>query len=367
MDLAHAGGPSTRKRLLVALRVVVSVGLLTLLFSRIDAGELWANAKGASLPWLVFALALEQYVIGRRAGTGPHLLIGCWEPYPLAVRRVTTFKSRNSATSALARISDHSLFLCSPAGPSESVNPPISTAAAGWFARTVATVWICRLAASVRSRASLLNRTSSSTTHSLGNCPPRSASSSFSRCSNGPAGPADDRIRSLSDSRSSLFSWRRSGMTSARGTCRRLMSALSPATRLIRTSHPRPLDTARKIISPLSTQSTRLSFWGPPLKASAIQKFFAHDSCCSRRATRASNVGMIRVNSIETRVSSGRSATLSTKASSFLSSRPVTGTITVSHAASSQSTSSPSFCQRDLPSTLRTRTRVGVAAFLGVF
>ena len=51
-------GPSTRKRLLVALRIVVSVALLAILFSRIDVGELWANAKQASVPWLLFALAL---------------------------------------------------------------------------------------------------------------------------------------------------------------------------------------------------------------------------------------------------------------------------------------------------------------------
>ena len=37
---------------------MVSVGLLAVLFSRIDAGALWASAKQASAPWLLVALAV---------------------------------------------------------------------------------------------------------------------------------------------------------------------------------------------------------------------------------------------------------------------------------------------------------------------
>jgi uncharacterized membrane protein YbhN (UPF0104 family) len=46
---------------------VVSVALLALLFSRIDAGSLWASAKQASIPWL--AVALGVYFIHVVAST----------------------------------------------------------------------------------------------------------------------------------------------------------------------------------------------------------------------------------------------------------------------------------------------------------
>jgi uncharacterized membrane protein YbhN (UPF0104 family) len=38
--------------------VVVSLVLLAVLFSRVDAGDLWNHAKQASIPWLILALAL---------------------------------------------------------------------------------------------------------------------------------------------------------------------------------------------------------------------------------------------------------------------------------------------------------------------
>jgi uncharacterized membrane protein YbhN (UPF0104 family) len=38
--------------------VVVSLALLAVLFSRVDAGALWSHAKQASVPWLILALAL---------------------------------------------------------------------------------------------------------------------------------------------------------------------------------------------------------------------------------------------------------------------------------------------------------------------
>ena len=57
-SIEQPAGPSTRARLLVAVRIIVSVVLLAILFSRIDARELWASAKQASVPWLVFALAV---------------------------------------------------------------------------------------------------------------------------------------------------------------------------------------------------------------------------------------------------------------------------------------------------------------------
>ena len=38
--------------------MVVSIVLLAVLFSRVDAGDLWNHAKQASIPWLILALAL---------------------------------------------------------------------------------------------------------------------------------------------------------------------------------------------------------------------------------------------------------------------------------------------------------------------
>jgi len=51
--------PHIARRVLVpALKVTISVGLLWLLLSRIDLGQLWGYAKSASLPWLAAGLAL---------------------------------------------------------------------------------------------------------------------------------------------------------------------------------------------------------------------------------------------------------------------------------------------------------------------
>src|SRR5574337_641236 len=46
----------TRRRLMFAAKVTVSVVLLGILFSRIDARQLWRTARHASLPWLAVAL-----------------------------------------------------------------------------------------------------------------------------------------------------------------------------------------------------------------------------------------------------------------------------------------------------------------------
>src|SRR5262249_12512317 len=47
---------STRRHVLLALKISVSLVLLVLLFSRIDVGKLWATARLASVPWLLIAL-----------------------------------------------------------------------------------------------------------------------------------------------------------------------------------------------------------------------------------------------------------------------------------------------------------------------
>ncbi len=56
-----------KQRLLTALKIVVSVALLALLFSRIDVGRLWATARRASLLWLSGAMLL--YLVNVVAST----------------------------------------------------------------------------------------------------------------------------------------------------------------------------------------------------------------------------------------------------------------------------------------------------------
>jgi uncharacterized protein (TIRG00374 family) len=48
----------TRQLLVTALKLVVSLGLLILLFSRTDLASLWQNVRSASLPWVLMALGL---------------------------------------------------------------------------------------------------------------------------------------------------------------------------------------------------------------------------------------------------------------------------------------------------------------------
>jgi uncharacterized membrane protein YbhN (UPF0104 family) len=48
----------TRRWLLTGLKLVVSIGLLAVLFSRTDLSGLWSSVRNASLPWVVVALGL---------------------------------------------------------------------------------------------------------------------------------------------------------------------------------------------------------------------------------------------------------------------------------------------------------------------
>jgi glycosyltransferase 2 family protein len=50
---------STRRYVLFAMKIAVSVILLAILFSRINAGRLWASARRASLPWLLVAIVVN--------------------------------------------------------------------------------------------------------------------------------------------------------------------------------------------------------------------------------------------------------------------------------------------------------------------
>jgi uncharacterized protein (TIRG00374 family) len=59
LDAVQAAPHSrTRHWLVVALKLVVSAGLLALLFSRTDLRGLWLNVRNASLPWVLAALGL---------------------------------------------------------------------------------------------------------------------------------------------------------------------------------------------------------------------------------------------------------------------------------------------------------------------
>jgi uncharacterized membrane protein YbhN (UPF0104 family) len=53
-----AAPTTTRDRLMMALRVVVSIGLLYVLLSRVDRGALWTSIRRASVPWLLVALGV---------------------------------------------------------------------------------------------------------------------------------------------------------------------------------------------------------------------------------------------------------------------------------------------------------------------
>src|SRR6185503_7312706 len=50
---------STRRYLILAIKIAVSAILLVVLFSRIDARELWASARRASIPWLGAAVVVN--------------------------------------------------------------------------------------------------------------------------------------------------------------------------------------------------------------------------------------------------------------------------------------------------------------------
>src|SRR5438876_1926793 len=58
MSSAQPDRSSARHYTLLAVKIAVSVILLTILFSKIDAGQLWLGVRGASSAWLAAALAL---------------------------------------------------------------------------------------------------------------------------------------------------------------------------------------------------------------------------------------------------------------------------------------------------------------------
>ena len=58
MDAAQTTTPTTRRNVLLAIKIAVSIALLSLLFSRIEIARLWAIARHASMPWLAAAMLL---------------------------------------------------------------------------------------------------------------------------------------------------------------------------------------------------------------------------------------------------------------------------------------------------------------------
>jgi uncharacterized membrane protein YbhN (UPF0104 family) len=52
---------SARRFAVLAIKLAVSVGLLVILFSKIDVAELWRTARHASVPWLIAALAVFAF------------------------------------------------------------------------------------------------------------------------------------------------------------------------------------------------------------------------------------------------------------------------------------------------------------------
>lgn len=63
MSAEPPASSSTRRYLLFAVKIGVSVALLLLLFSRLDRGDLWAGARQASVPWLFAAAGVYCVIV----------------------------------------------------------------------------------------------------------------------------------------------------------------------------------------------------------------------------------------------------------------------------------------------------------------
>ena len=84
MSAEQSESSPARRYLLLAAKLTVSVGLLLLLFSRIDVGRLWETARLASVPWLSVALLI--FAVNVCAATWRwHLLLDA-QRVPVAVR-----------------------------------------------------------------------------------------------------------------------------------------------------------------------------------------------------------------------------------------------------------------------------------------
>jgi uncharacterized membrane protein YbhN (UPF0104 family) len=62
-DSKSSAGFAWQPALVWTLKIGVSVGLLYVLFSRIDTADLWAQMRAASIGWIVIALAMYALMV----------------------------------------------------------------------------------------------------------------------------------------------------------------------------------------------------------------------------------------------------------------------------------------------------------------
>src|SRR5215471_1279023 len=67
MSDQHPKKSAGRRYATMALKLAVSIALLAFLFSRVDVAQLWADARRASVPWLVVAMTF--YTLNMIAST----------------------------------------------------------------------------------------------------------------------------------------------------------------------------------------------------------------------------------------------------------------------------------------------------------
>src|ERR1700730_58485 len=85
-----AEASSLRRDAPLAIKIVVSIGLMALLFSKIDIGRLWDSAREAPIAWLAIALLL--YLINILASVWRwQLLLGAQDVELPASRLLTTY------------------------------------------------------------------------------------------------------------------------------------------------------------------------------------------------------------------------------------------------------------------------------------
>src|SRR6266851_7707928 len=86
MPAEQSESSPARRYVLLAVKITVSIGLLLLLFSRIDGGRLWATARLASVPWLCVAMLI--YAVNVLTATWRwHLLLEA-QRVRVAIRRL---------------------------------------------------------------------------------------------------------------------------------------------------------------------------------------------------------------------------------------------------------------------------------------
>jgi len=86
----RARSPSVRRYVLLALKIAVSLILLAVLFSRVDIGAVWAQARHASIAWLLAAFAI--YAVSTVVSTWRwHLLLEAQHVHVASLRLFGSF------------------------------------------------------------------------------------------------------------------------------------------------------------------------------------------------------------------------------------------------------------------------------------